>query len=120
MRLAEMTNPRKDRMSTPAKRRANAKYQASVKGKAASASSTLRMKYGISGADKQRMIEEQNFKCSNPGCHNPVDMQSDTDHDHVTEQVRGIMCHSCNVALGLLKESLERIQVLALYIQRFL
>ena len=37
------------------------------------------------------------------------------DHDHDTGQVRGVLCHSCNTALGLLGESDDRINGLHAY-----
>lgn len=41
------------------------------------------------------------------------------DHDHVTGQVRALLCSSCNIALGLLQDDPERIEQLLRYIQRF-
>lgn len=38
------------------------------------------------------------------------------DHDHSTGEVRGILCHGCNTALGLLEEDVERMQRLIRYI----
>lgn len=37
------------------------------------------------------------------------------DHSHVTGEVRGLLCHACNVSLGALDEDVERIRRLALY-----
>lgn len=38
------------------------------------------------------------------------------DHDHETGIVRGILCHKCNVALGMLGDSAERVARLYRYI----
>lgn len=41
------------------------------------------------------------------------------DHNHTTGAIRGILCHSCNVALGHLKEDKERIRALIDYIEAY-
>ena len=41
------------------------------------------------------------------------------DHDHESGMVRGLLCHSCNTALGLLNEDPERMSALITYIKRF-
>lgn len=38
------------------------------------------------------------------------------DHDHKTGEVRGILCHTCNIALGMLGEDTERMQGLIQYL----
>lgn len=40
------------------------------------------------------------------------------DHDHNDGRVRGILCHGCNTALGLLKESKDNIYALLDYLER--
>ncbi|MFE9026204.1 endonuclease domain-containing protein [Streptomyces iakyrus] len=40
------------------------------------------------------------------------------DHDHVSGRVRGVLCHSCNLALGHFKDDVERIRRAALYLSR--
>lgn len=40
------------------------------------------------------------------------------DHDHVTGEFRGWLCHACNGALGQVDDSVERLQLLIAYLQR--
>ena len=40
------------------------------------------------------------------------------DHDHVTGAVRGMLCHACNKAEGLLAGDVARIRALADYLER--
>lgn len=37
------------------------------------------------------------------------------DHHHDTGRVRGVLCNDCNVALGLLREDVERMKNLIRY-----
>lgn len=39
------------------------------------------------------------------------------DHDHNTRLVRGVLCHCCNTALGLLKEDRKKISSLLSYLK---
>lgn len=40
------------------------------------------------------------------------------DHDHLTKVIRGWLCHRCNLAIGLTKDSPERLRALANYLER--
>lgn len=40
------------------------------------------------------------------------------DHDHETGAIRGLLCHHCNTALGLLGDSADRIRALLAYVER--
>jgi len=40
------------------------------------------------------------------------------DHNHDTGRFRAVLCHSCNVAIGLLKDSPERCRAAAAYLDR--
>lgn len=71
--------------------------------------------------NKQKRLEEQGFRCANPGCRTTDPGPKGwwhTDHDHETGKVRGELCGSCNVALGLLKDNEFRAEGLAEYIRR--
>lgn len=61
-------------------------------------------KYGLSPADYARMLADQGGTCAI--CRNPPRLTRglDVDHDHAAGQVRGLLCHSCNLALGIFKD----------------
>lgn len=40
------------------------------------------------------------------------------DHDHVTDKFRGWICFRCNFALGLMKDNVELIEALAIYLKK--
>jgi len=76
-------------------------------------------KYGITPVEKDAMLAQQNYSCAvcrtvssggNHGWH--------TDHDHVTGMIRGILCRSCNLVLGHVKDDADRLQKLIDYLQR--
>lgn len=70
----------------------------------------LKRKYNITLNDYLKKWSEQNGKCAI--CQKgqfPFEKMFDRvlvlDHDHKTNQVRGLLCNSCNRALGLLKDN---------------
>jgi hypothetical protein len=69
----------------------------------------LKRKYDITTDDYINMLQLQNYKCglcSSPGWtmaeHHKLKLV--VDHDHKTGKVRGLLCHNCNRALGLLQD----------------
>jgi hypothetical protein len=40
------------------------------------------------------------------------------DHDHLTNVVRGLLCHRCNVGIGWLNDSAQRATSAAKYLRR--
>lgn len=69
--------------------------------------------YGITLADYQRMLLEQKDSCKICGSDGFVmnttrhKVKLVVDHCHATGRVRGLLCHNCNRALGLLKDNEE-------------
>jgi len=64
-----------------------------------------RARYGITPEDFTELWEKQKGKCAL--CHNAA---TDVDHDHATEKVRGLLCHSCNTALGQFGDTIQGLQ----------
>jgi hypothetical protein len=74
----------------------------------------LRRRYGLGAAEVAAMIEAQGGLCAACGIKEPKHV----DHDHDTGAVRGILCFTCNVALGNVKDNLSTLQLLASYLER--
>lgn len=66
----------------------------------------LKTRYGISIEQWNDMYEEQKGQC--PICllhmNDCVEKQLHVDHCHKTGKVRGLLCSTCNKAIGLLKD----------------
>ena len=83
----------------------------------------LKKQYGLTPEKVEEMFEFQGRKCANPGCGSISPGRTgwdwSIDHNHTTFRVRGILCNGCNTALGLLKESRDRILGLAEYLKKY-
>lgn len=63
----------------------------------------LMKRYGIDHAEFLRMEEAQGGVCKI--CHKPPSYgYLHVDHDHNTGEVRGLLCRSCNLGLGMFKD----------------
>lgn len=67
--------------------------------------SRLWSKYGLTFMAYCDLADAQDFKC--PVCTDTLSMDRNThiDHDHATGKVRGLLCASCNTAIGHLQDS---------------
>jgi ATP-dependent Lon protease len=70
---------------------------------------TLR-RYGLSLDDQSAMLVLQNGLCAI--CQIPITQGKNlnVDHDHGTSKVRGLLCSSCNVGLGMFKDDTLRLR----------
>jgi hypothetical protein len=74
----------------------------------------LKARYGISADEADTMIAAQGGKCA--ACQErPAEH---VDHDHGTGAVRGILCFTCNAALGNTGDDPGRLVALVQYLQR--
>ena len=78
--------------------------------------------YGISVEEYLDLAEKQNFVCSlcgKPNFSMGVNHSGClvVDHDHKTGKVRGLLCHNCNRALGLLHDDPALIQRASEYVK---
>jgi hypothetical protein len=76
----------------------------------------LRVKYGLALDQYQLLLERQGGVCAI--CHAPLkERHIQVDHNHATGLVRGLLCSDCNLAIGLLHESIESIERCIGYLQ---
>ena len=74
----------------------------------------LKRVYGITYRQYRLMHEAQGGLCKICGTEgfvmaNHHKMKLVVDHCHATGKVRGLLCHNCNRALGLLKDSIDNL-----------
>lgn len=85
-------------------------------GKRSAAATKLRQRFGLTLEDYERMYEEQAGKCLT--CDSSESHRGHrlaVDHCHTTGKVRGLLCKSCNVALGNARENPNILRRLAEY-----
>jgi hypothetical protein len=70
------------------------------------------------------MYKDQNGRCkicneevNNLTTNDRSNKKTVVDHCHDTGMVRGVLCHSCNCAIGLLKDSISTIENALHYLQ---
>lgn len=79
---------------------------------------TLKLKYGITSLQYNEMFSAQGNCCK--VCKRTESKGYGTfhvDHCHTTGKIRGILCQPCNVTLGKMEESPEKLRALANYIE---
>jgi hypothetical protein len=78
----------------------------------------LKNKFGISLGDFEEMLQNQGGVCLI--CKGPPTGKGDyhVDHDHITQKIRGLLCHGCNTGIGSLKDSPELLEAAANYIRK--
>jgi hypothetical protein len=73
---------------------------------------SYKRRYGISIEEYDRLAESQDHACKICGS---TDSKRGNkfllvDHNHETDEIRGLLCNSCNVAIGLLGDNISTLQ----------
>jgi hypothetical protein len=76
----------------------------------------LRLKYGVSEQEYDAMLIAQGGRCKICGGIS-TGRGLGIDHDHATGKIRGLLCVSCNAALGLAHDNPELLRNMALYVE---
>lgn len=78
----------------------------------------LRKLYGIGIKEFEELLAAQNGVCA--VCEGPPmgKGQYHVDHCHQSKVIRGLLCHKCNVALGMVKDDVEHLRKLIDYLIR--
>jgi hypothetical protein len=64
----------------------------------------LRQRYGVTRQEYEAKLDEQGHVCAICGEKCKTNQRLCVDHDHDTGDVRGLLCHACNFALGILEK----------------
>lgn len=72
--------------------------------------------YGLSPCQFRGLLEQQAGLCG--VCCEPMTpgKQTHVDHDHLTGEVRGLLCHHCNVGVGMFRDDSIRLASAAAYL----
>jgi hypothetical protein len=79
----------------------------------------IKRNYGITISDYNNLENAQHNLCAicqKPEKHKHKKRLS-IDHCHKTKKVRGLLCHSCNIVLGLIKENLGILDSIKQYLK---
>lgn len=77
----------------------------------------LRQRYGLTQETFIALLEDQGNLCAI--CRREfTSYPGSVDHDHTTEEVRGIVCRACNAGLGAVRDDTQRILNLIEYLER--
>jgi hypothetical protein len=89
----------------------------------------LLTKYGMTMADFDAMLTKQDGLCAicrvkmtppaSPSKAKEGKSSMTVDHCHSTGRVRGILCQTCNLALGMFKDSIVRVRYAVAYLEAF-
>lgn len=77
--------------------------------------SHLRRKFGITQEQYEALPRSQGGGCAVCGRAPKPGKSLHVDHDHETGYVRGLLCFSCNAALGHFQDDLDRIEAALMY-----
>jgi hypothetical protein len=73
--------------------------------------------YGVSAEQYDSMLAAQNNRCAICETDKPGGKGTwHVDHNHMTQLVRGLLCHSCNLALGHMQDDPDRLLSAAAYV----
>lgn len=75
----------------------------------------FRRKYGLSLADRQKMVEEQEGRCFICG----IETDLHVDHNAETGQIRRMLCGPCNRGIGMFHHDPQALKAAASYLELF-
>jgi excisionase family DNA binding protein len=80
--------------------------------------SHLKTKYGLTVSEYDALLKSQAGSCAICKTTNWTNREPHVDHDHKTGRVRGILCPTCNAAIGFIKENPIIAWAMADYLQK--
>jgi hypothetical protein len=92
------------------------KYQNSEKGKILNKYSMIKYRYGLTKNNFIEILNKQNNSCPICGLKFIVPIKINVDHDHKTNITRGLLCHRCNMVLGLINDNVDILDSIKTYL----
>lgn len=87
--------------------------------KVKSQQNSFKRHYKITLEEYNLMFENQNGKCAICGRHqDELKRALAVDHNHITGNVRGLLCDSCNSGIGYLKDNVQLLQKAIDYLKK--
>lgn len=71
---------------------------------------TPSVRFTVPKAEYQRLLQKQDCRCAICGSISGSNGRNDrlaVDHCHNTNEVRGLLCHRCNTAIGLMRDDVD-------------
>lgn len=98
-------------------RHRRAKEAACVPCRSAHSEARRDRRYGMKPGEYAAMLERQGGRCMTCGALPTAKHPLPVDHDHETEEVRGLLCRFCNLSIGTSLESTAILRRLVLYLE---
>jgi hypothetical protein len=124
-RTAEFTRRKNDRPGFKEQKAAYMRARYQRMGPVENRDRQLRRSYGISLAEYEELLRQQGGVCAICGIEPMLADRVDArwkdsllvvDHCHTTGAVRGLLCSTCNLAIGYLKDDPNRMMAAAAYV----
>lgn len=81
--------------------------------------SRLRYKYGVTLGEYSIKLEDQNGKCAICKRYPEEGKRLEVDHNHITNQIRGLLCNPCNLGIGRLEDDPTLLRSAIAYLERY-
>lgn len=78
----------------------------------------LKARYGLSLDQYNQLLLSQQGGCAICGQQSTLQRRLDVDHNHKTGKVRGLLCNTCNQAMGVAKDSPDLLRKMAAYLDK--
>lgn len=114
------TNKRSYQKHYTEKRANQKRYASSDTAKARARSRSLMNRYGMTIDSWNQLFDRQNGTCAicKTNLEKLESRHVHVDHDHVTNAIRGILCHNCNTMIGLARDNSEILNAAINYLRK--
>lgn len=93
------------------------RFMREIKTTEAEKNARIKYVYGITAHEVEVMKEMQGHRCAICGANeNDLPRGLVIDHDHELNKVRGMLCHECNKAIGIMHDDYDRLMKAAEYV----